>query len=513
LEFFEYFMPLDFRANGGFKNINLPGLSLTNVLLVPSEYGKSLYAHINTLNLLPNPAGGPAVRIPKGGPTPKGGPPDPPSDFDQRLLEPSVITDDVDAFCPAPGLPLEFRRTMPSYVDRFAYLGSFGRGWTHTYDIFLTQFQDGMICFHGGDGRGRYFTPVPGAAGTYSNLPGDYGVLTYNADGTFQLAEKNGLTYGFRNDLLLNYIADRNGNRITAVYNSVPQLVEVDHSSGNSLRLEYNADGRIVSLTDAAGWVTTYDYDGTNSILLLTKTSFIGAQTEYVYSVGQGEMLDYRLLSAAYPDGSHRHFGYDTNGHLTQVTGTWGTTPVSYAYDTTNAITAISNVSGQYDSNGVAGVTLVQVNAMGEPTWVEQPDGQQYSFIYDSSGNMTATVDPLSRVTSFAYDAKGNLLATTNAMSGVVRIAYESVLNNPTNVVNELGYPTSIIYDSSGNPTNVTFADGTTETLRYDSRGNPTVITDAAGKTTGYGYNAQGLRTSITNGLGAVTRFDYSTFG
>ena len=330
LEYFEYFRPLDFRTNAGIRNVNLPGLSLTNVLFAPSEYGKSLYAHVNTLNLLPPQsraiAGG---ATPSGGPEPKPRPLDSSAELQQRLLEPRIVTDEVDAFCPAPGMPLEFRRTLPAYVDRFAELGPFGRGWTHTYDIFLMQFADGLVCLHGGDGSGRYFTPVPGAPGTYSNYPGDYGRLTQNGDGTFQLVEKNGLTYGFRNDLLLDYIRDRNGNRVSAVYDTGNQLVEIDHSSGNSFRLQYNPEGRIVSLTDAAGWVTTYDYDGTNSTMLLTKTSFIGAQTEYVYSLGQGEMLDYRLLSAAYPDGSHRHFAYDTNGHLVQVTGSWGTVPVS----------------------------------------------------------------------------------------------------------------------------------------------------------------------------------------
>ena len=64
-------------------------------------------------------------------------------------------------------------------------------------------------------GQQRIFQP-DSRGSDYFATPGDYGILTKGAGGTFILQETNGQVEAFNADGTLNYIQDTNGNRITA---------------------------------------------------------------------------------------------------------------------------------------------------------------------------------------------------------------------------------------------------------------------------------------------------------
>jgi RHS repeat-associated protein len=432
------------------------------------------------------------------------------------IFEPRFLAEVTDAFCPAPGIPLKFRRVVPHDSAHYPYLGPLGRGWVHNYDISLEEYTDGRVAFHGPDGFNRFFQS--NGDGTYTSSPGDHGVLVRNPDGTFQLKEKNGFIYRFRPDLRLDYEQDLNGNRVTAVHNDANQLVRIRHSNGESLSLAYNSAGRLVTLTDCAGRVTTYQYDSTN--LTLTRvTDPAGNVTDYSYIIGapyilarqlvcvgscQPSLLDYRLQSISFPDGTRIQNDFDSEAKLTRQTGAWGANPVQYNYDA-DSTTDIEDALG--------GMTTVRIDDEGQPLQVTTADGAQTNFQYDAAANLAQVTDPLSHVTHFSYDGAGNVTQVSNPLGETVQSDYDLRFNEPLSVTNPLGRTTSFAYNSVGNLRATTYPDGSSDGYDYDSAGNLISTTDAAGKMTRYSYNTDGQVTEIQDALGNSTQFSYNPAG
>lgn len=526
IEVFEKFFP--FNITGGTVRIHSAstGYDSGDLPLTFERDGRSLYYHWNTAGLAV--ASDYAITVNLSGPGASAlkaaksssnmlqaaSQPDAVASLTNRIFEPPSLAASVDAYCPAPGIPLEFRRVVPNDSTHYPYLGPLGRGWVHNFDISLEEYTDGRVAFHGPEGFNRFFQS--NGNGTYSSSPGDYGNLTRNPDGAFQLKEKNGLIYRFRSDLRLDYEQDLNGNRITAVYNSANQLTQIQHSSGKSFSLSYNTAGRLISLTDHAGRVTTYQYDSWN-LTLARVIDPAGNVTEYTYHPGlflvQGPipvgpyyvpLLSFRLETIAFPDGTRIQNGYDSQARLTSQTGAWGANPITYSYDA-DGTTHVTDALG--------GSTIIKVNDKGQPLQVTTPDGAQTSYQYDASLNLTRASAPLSQITQFSYDGFGNVTQITNPLSQAVQLGYDSRFNKPSSITNPLGKTTSFAYDSKGNLRTITYPDASSEGYDYDSAGNLISNTDAAGKMTQYSYNNQGQITSLQNALGNTTQFSYNNAG
>lgn len=529
IEVFEKFFP--FNITGGTVRIHSAstGYDSGDQPLTFERDGRSLYYHWNTTGLtvasdyaitvnLSGP-GASALKVAKSSSNmlQAASQPDAVASLSNEIFKPGFLADVVDAFCPAPGIPLEFRRHVPNNAPAYPYLGPLGRGWFHSYDFKLEEFTDGRVAL-----RSRIFQS--NSDGTYQSAPGDYGVLTRNPDGTFQMKEKDGFIYRFRSDLRLDYEQDLNGNRITAIYDNSNNLVEIRHSSGKSLYLEYNAAGRIIKLTDHAGRITTYAYDSTN--LMLTKvTDPAGNVTEYSYTIGDlyiramhivcldangnqqpcpPSILDYRLQSILYPDGTRVQNEFDSQARLTRQTGAWGANPITYSYDA-DGTTHVADALG--------GSTIIKVNDKSQPLQVTTPDGAQTFYQYDASANLIQVTDPLSHATQLSYDSFGNVSQVTNPLNQAVQFGYDLRFNKPSWITNPLGKTTSFTYDSKGNLTTTTYPDASSEGYDYDSAGNLISNTDAAGKMTIYSYNSQAQITSLENALGNTTQFGYSNAG
>ncbi|MBA4368068.1 MAG: hypothetical protein C0403_10585 [Desulfobacterium sp.] len=417
--------------------------------------------------------------------------------LENRNFEPHLFAETVDAICPSPGIPLVFRRIINNDSAYFPYLGPLGRGWWYNFDMFLSEYTDGRIEFHTGNGISRFFESQ--ADGTYTSSPGDYGSLSRDSDGTFQLREKDGLVYHFSSDLRFDYLEDVNGNRISAIYNSSKHLVEIRHSCGDSFFLTYNSSGRIIRLRDHANRITTYEYNSTEPVLTKV-TDPAGGVTAYTYSLGQSNIMNYRLLSVAYPDGTYNHYELDSQARLIRQTGTWGANPVVYRYDA-DGTTHITDALG--------GESITRVNDQGQPTLTVDPDGAQTQMQYDTSANLTQTIDPLAHVTQLGYDEFGNVSQITNSIGEVIQYGYDLRFNKPAWITNPLGKTTSFNYDTNGNLLRTTYPDASKENYGYDANGNLTLFQDAAGKTTQYSYNSQGQVTAIQNQLSHTTQFSY----
>lgn len=524
IEVFEKFFP--FNITGGKVRIQSAntGYDSGDQTLTFERDGRSLYYHWNTAGL--TPASDYAISVNLTSRTgssvmsalsASAGQPDATASLTNEVFKPAFLANVVDAFCPAPGIPLEFRRHVPNNAPAYPYLGPLGRGWFHSYDFKLEDHTDGRIAL-----RNRIFQSNNN--GTYQSSPGDYGVLVRNPDATFQLKEKDGTIYRFRSNLYLDYIQDLNGNRISAIYDSSNHLIEIRHSCGKSFFLTYNTAGRISTLTDHAGRVTTYEY-GPGSLTLTRVTDPAGNETDYTWVMGAPyilslrlvcldvlgnqkpcgpAILDYRLQSIGYPDGTRMQYDYDGQARLVRQAGAWGANPVTYSYDP-DGTTHVA------DALGVS--ATVRVNDKGQPTLVTAPDGARVTNQYDTSSNLTQTTDPLSHTTQFSYDAFGNVTQISNPLNQTVQFGYDLRFNKPSSITNPLGKTTSFVYDAKGNKTATTYPDSTHESYAYDSLGNLTSVQDAAGMTTSYTYNSQGQMTALKTALGNTTGFSYDTAG
>jgi len=152
----------------------------------------------------------------------------------------------VDAAAPTPGLPLAFARAYMHRMDQRQYDGPLGHGWTHGYDVYIAEADNGDVSVRQGTGFDRAF--VRADVGVYQATPGDTGTLTGD-NGAFVLTEADGAVLTFNKDNRLAAIADASGNIVALAYDASGKLTSITHSCGHGFTLAYSGS-RIASITD-----------------------------------------------------------------------------------------------------------------------------------------------------------------------------------------------------------------------------------------------------------------------
>lgn len=397
---------------------------------------------------------------------------------------PPYLESALDAFCPAPGLPLSFERYFlpgPSYRARE---GALGRGWTHSYENTLRKRSDGTIVINGPEGFDRFFQPD--GDGSYVASPGDYAALTAEADGEFLLREKDGLQYHFQKDGLFDFIQDPNGNRTTAQYDPDERLAQVSHSSGDSFTFEYNTDGRLVSLTDHANRTTAYDYDDSGEHLL-SVTRPDGEVTSYTYIAGEGLLADHNLTSTTRPGGLRNSFAYDSLGRLQEEHSGTDEESTQYAY---------SSAGKLHFNDALGNKTTIWLDGGGNTARIKDPPGATMDMTYDADSNLTSVVGPTGLASHFAYDDLGNRISVRHFMGNTTEFAYEDELSNLLWAQDARGNRTEYAYDSASNLVSITYPDGTVEYFAYDDQGNMTESTNRRRNTVTRAYDDRGQLTA-----------------
>lgn len=527
IEVFERFFPSE--VTGGTVRIksSSTGYDSGDQPLTFEGDGKSLYYHMDISGLVPvsdytvwvkliRPEGPEQYRIE----------PDSSISVSARVFEIPYLAQVQDGYAPALGIPLDFTRTFPQDSAHAPYLGPFGRGWAHSFDVHLEEFTDGRVAFSGPDGFNQWF--ASNGDGTYSSGPGNYRSLTRDTDGTFQLREKNGFIYRFRPDLHLvwvqieqvvdiqgnpvtrfrsdfhlDYVQDPAGNRVTCIYNDNGQLTEIRHSCGLSFRLEYNAYGRITKLIDHVGRETKYEYSS-DGIHLLKVIDPTGNETNYTYSIGHGEATDHRLTSIAYADGTHVYYTYDSEGRLSSQGRDGGADRMVYSYNA-DGTTRVTDAAGA--------MTIINVNAYRQPIKVVDPSGSVTSYEYDSNLNLISMTDPLNRTCTFDYDERGNVIRVTDPLGDQIKLGYEPNFNKISWIQDSLGRITTFSYDSQGDLLTITYPDGSTERSTYGADNQLTSSIDTDSNPTWYSFNNHGQLTSIKDALGHISQFSYDAAG
>ena len=210
--------------------------------------------------------------------------------------------------------------------------------------------------------------------------------------------------------------------------------------AGTNRSIAYNTSYRPVTETDEEGVVTAYTYHSDGRIQQVTRASGTSSARTTMYTWHPDFNLPTRIVSP----GITRDFAY-TNGQLTSIVATDTTThtlpyPTSgqqrqwtLAYNTVGRLTSIDGpVTGSADTTSFAysanGALSEFTNALGQtwevlsthakglPTLLQDPNGIETGFSYDSLGNITSVTADASgtaKTTSYSYDGNGQLVGVT----------------------------------------------------------------------------------------------------
>ena len=186
----------------------------------------------------------------------------------------NYVQQSVDLFVSGRGLDVRFVRThnSASLTD-----GPLGYGWTHSFNMALTQESSTTVLVRNADGRLDRFT-LDGSS--YQPPPGVFNVLTDNGDDTFSLKHKDQTVYNFDTTGRLASIVDKNDNTITLGY-SGDNLTTITDTVGRAITLTYNPNNHLTNIADSTGRTITYTYDFSGDLTSATDPG--GATTTYEY--------------------------------------------------------------------------------------------------------------------------------------------------------------------------------------------------------------------------------------
>ena len=395
-------------------------------------------------------------------------------------------------------IPLVFSR---AYNSRTAATspGPLGYGWTFTYGISLTTALSGstpIVQVTFGSGRTDLFTRQ--SNDSYAPASGQFDALAANADGTYDVTDKDQTVYHFAGSGALQTIADHNGNVTTLTYNGAGQLGVVSVAGGRALSFGYDGDGRIASVTDNSGRHVTFGYSPAGD--LTSATDPLGNTTTYGYDAG------HQLVSGVDRDGhtfvANVYDGLDAGRVVTQTNALGQVT--TFAYYPASGVTVVTDPRGA--------VTTYTYDGQYRLTGLRDALGGTTSYTYDARGDRLTATDPNNHTTGYSYDARGNMLSRTDALGRVTAYTYDA-LNRPLGVVDALGHATTYSYDAFENPRTSTDALSTTTTYTYTTQGDLAAVTDPLGHTTTYAYDAAGDRVGVADALGHTTSTGFDAVG
>jgi len=410
-----------------------------------------------------------------------------------------VLAVSLDAFYPAPGLPLAFLRIAPSSLEHRFRLGTLGRGWAHIYDYTVRVGDEGSVLVRNPWGQDRLF--LPNGDGSFSGaVASEHGTIQAVAAG-YLLRERDGFVLGFDADRLA-FLKDTNGNRLSMGY-SDGVLISVTHSNGNALTVDYDSDDRIASVVDPVGRTTLFFYDGGSEHLESVEEE--GRRiTSYIYHPADGTAKAHALEEIQFPGGTHRHLRYDSFGQLESEWRDGGAEQVSYAYDDQGTVTI---------SDKLGGAITMNLGHRGQLLDLTTSEGGHLGLAYDDMANLTRITDATGAEVMLAYDDHGNPLGVRDAAGGVTRFSYGALFERMEKLVDARGNGTGFAYDGSGNLTRIDYPDASVERFILDAEGNLASYTNRRLQTFSYTWNRSGQLTQKVSPDGPTAELGYTELG
>jgi RHS repeat-associated protein len=252
----------------------------------------------------------------------------------------------------------------------------------------------------------------------------------------------------------------------------------------------YDADGNLTSVTDPRGFTTAFAYDG-----LGRKISETSADPDGAGPLGP-------LV---------KRFVYDKVGNLRFEVGPGGVSESDVGFTTEHVYDALGREIRTIlpDPDGAAGPLARPVSTR----------------VYNASGFLATTTDPLGRSTSFTYDKVGHPVTVTNAAGGTEATVFDAA-GNPVITIDSLGRRSFFAFDVMNRKVTARGPrpDATAQTpvtrFTYDAPGNLVATTDPLGRTIWRQFDALGRVTAQTDALGIAsgdpqhtTRMEYDAAG
>ncbi|NKI40675.1 RHS repeat protein [Streptomyces sp. LD120] len=442
-------------------------------------------------------------------------------------------------------LPLLLERT---HLSSYRYGGWFGPSWASTIDQRLQIDEEGVV-YLAADGS-RLCFPLPDAETgeqVRPETPGSRLTLRFDPgyDGALHISDpETGLTYAFHSpvpvpgqtpddeatalDIPLQYIRDRNGNRITLEYDNKlsDQPRTVAHSGGYRIALDHHESlDRIVRLRlldpeDAKSPGTTliaFEYDESGQLVGEINSS--GLALRYTYD------REGRITSWTDRNGTTYWYLYDACGRVIETGGTNDVLASTLTYDEMTLTTRVTDSLGHtrvYEHNEycrliretdpLGNLTLREWDGNLQLIAVTDPLGHAMRYLYDDQGNVTRVVRPDGAEFVAEYNDLGLPTRMTNP-DGTVSVREYSPEGNPLAVTDTSGHTTRFAFSEGGRLVSVINALGRTTSIRTDEAGLPIEVTDPHGSCTRWERDPFGRPVVITDGLGARTSLEWTVEG
>ncbi|MEV0953996.1 polymorphic toxin-type HINT domain-containing protein [Promicromonospora sp. NPDC050249] len=366
------------------------------------------------------------------------------------------------------GIPFASARTYSSANNR---QGPFGVGWAWSYDMRVTETDDGVIV-RAEDGAEALYTPDGDG---YTRPPGVRSDLRRDGNG-WELVTPQQVRYEFGATGRLGAVLNPRDDGVRLAY------VEVDDKGKDEDRDE-------VRITDASGRTAV------------------------------AHLVDGLIEKLSLPDRRHVRFEY-TDGLLAEVEDARGN-EWRYRYEAEGRLAQVvdpHDVVIVHNMYGAGGRVVAQRDGV----------GAEMTFAWDGDKQEARSTD--ADDVSIYDGYHGNVLIYSQRSTGDAdNHRYNRRLDRNL-VVNGNQYQHVVEFDTKGNPTQAVAPQGFDEKTKYDDRNNPIEYTDANGnvwKNTynefdelvrsvdaegndiTHAYDDRGLRTSTTDQRDKVTRYEY----
>jgi RHS repeat-associated protein len=321
-----------------------------------------------------------------------------------------------------------------------------------------------------------------------------------------------------RNNKVIKTVTNANSRSITWNHDVLGRINGVVDQLGHSSLITYDAAGRPQNITTRGGQTFGFVYDNLDRPTqlstpdgnvnlgydavgnLLTANKYNGSSLGLNYDALNRVTQVVQTLPNNFP--VTIRYTYDASGNRASMTTPWGST--TYAYDTLNHLTSITNPRGE--------IVTFTYDATGRRTKMTYPNGITTTYVYDAAGKATqilaqrASDQNTIAFNNYAYDANGNRTGYTDA-EGAHALTYDH-LNRLTSATHPAtsSLPNkneSFSYDAVGNR----MADAQRTGYQYDAANRP--VTDSS-----YTYTSDlnGNVTSKTDrGTGITTAYAYDS--
>lgn len=300
----------------------------------------------------------------------------------------------------------------------------------------------------------------------------------------------------------------------TASYHYVPgSSMSYAEPDGTTVSEAFNSDPRFAMQAPYFGYLRQSGSQAT-SLTVSRSSSFSASNLLALTSETDTKTLDSKTWTRIYLGGSTR---------LEQLSSPLGRTlkqkrnlynqiiesqnstfaPVTYGYDSYGRLTTLTQGSRTttltYDSSG----------------WVSQtqdPISKVTQFTYDANGNVLTQTLPDSRVLTFTYDANGNNTSIVTAASNTHSFGYnlfDIFASYTAPVVSSTSFVTNYTYNNDKQLTQITRPDSSVISLNYNAiKGLLDTMTTPDGDYS-YLYNYPGQITQISSPLGVDNTYAY----